>query len=118
MKMTYRVPNVKRAYIPKRDGRKKLLGIPTMKDCVVQQAVKSVTEPIFEADFKDFSYAYRKGRSAKQASKEIFKYLNCGYTKVVEIDIKGFFVHIDREMMIFFVRKRIAAPSVIKPIKE
>ena len=85
---------------------------------MVQQAVKSIIEPIFEADFKDFSYAYRKGRSAKQASNEIYRYINYGYTKVVEIDIKGFFDHIDHEKMIFFVMKRIADPYVVRLIRE
>ena len=56
------------------------------------QAVKSIIEPIFEADFKDFSYAYKKEKSAIQALREIQKYLNYGYTKIVEIDIKGFLI--------------------------
>ena len=94
------------------------MGIPTIRDRIVQQAVKSIIEPIFEADFKDFSYAYRKGKSAIQASHEIFKYLNYGYTNIVELDIKGFFDHIDHEKMIFFVMKRIADPYIIKLIRE
>ena len=115
---TYRVSDVKRVFIPKPDGRERPIGILTVKDRVVQQAVKSILEPIFEADFKDFSYAYRPNRSARDASEEVRKYMNYGFTNVIDIDIKGFFDHINHEKMMFFVSKRIADPYILKLIRE
>ncbi len=89
-----------------------------MKDRIVQQAVKSIIEPIFEADFKDFSYAYRPNRSAGDASEEVRKYLNYGFTHVIDVNIKRFFDHINHEKMMFFVSKRIADPYILKLIRE
>lgn len=74
----YKPSRVKRVYIPKGDGRKRPLGIPTVIDRVVQAAVRLVIEPIFEAGFEDCSYGFRPKRGARQACAEIYKLLNFG----------------------------------------
>lgn len=104
--------------IPKSNGKKRLLGVPTVTDRVLQQAVNQVLSPLFELEFKEHSYGFRPNRNAHQALQQAHRYIHEGYHHIVDIDLANFFDEVDHCLLLQLLYRKVKCPLTLRLIRK
>lgn len=104
--------------IPKTSGGKRLLGIPTVTDRLIQQSIHQVLNPIFDVEFSEYSYGFRKGRSAHQAIRQAQRHINEGYQDIIDLDLKSFFDVVNQDYLMSLLYRKIKDKMLLKLIRR
>jgi len=115
---SYQPSPIKGVEIPKSNGKKRMLGVPTLTDRVTQQALHQVLEPVYEPEFQRHSYGFRPNRNAHQAVQQAQRNINEGYQHVIDIDLKSFFDQVDHAILLELIHRKVRCRLTMKLLRK